>query len=142
MKALSEQLSALSDRAKQTEDVVAVAREKNRAKLQDQQAKLKTSIDAGQAKAKESGAAAKGKADTWLSDTRSSVNQRFAKMHDQADQRRADRDVKKAEHQAEQAEHDAADAIDLALYVLEQAEYAVVDAAIARADADDLAGKR
>ena len=57
-------------------------------------------------------------------------------------QHRADRDIKRAEHQAEQAEQDAADAIDLALYVLDQAQYAIVDAAIARADADDLAGNR
>jgi hypothetical protein len=139
MKALSEQLSDLSDRAKRTEDVVAAAREKDRAKLESQRAQLKTSIADGNAKAKASAATEKDKADRWWSNTRLSVDERFATLRAKADDRRAERDIKKAEHRADEAEQDAADTVSWALYVLDQAECAVIDAAIARAHADDLA---
>ncbi|MDX6249616.1 MAG: hypothetical protein QOF10_2976 [Kribbellaceae bacterium] len=139
MKALSEQLTDLAARSKKTEDVVAAAQEKNRARLESQRNKLKTSIADGNAKARERAASAEGKTQQWWNDTRSSVDARFATMRAEADERRTEKDIKKAEHHAEQAEQDAADAIDWALYVLDQAEYAVIDAVIARADADDLA---
>jgi hypothetical protein len=139
MKALSEQLNELSERSKKTEDLVAAARERNRAKLEARRAALTTSIAATGTRA-EQRVAATGDAvqDTW-NRARDSVDQRFTTLRAAADQRRAGRDLKHAEHRAVQAEQDAADAIDLALYVLDQAECAVIDAAIARADADELA---
>jgi hypothetical protein len=139
MKALSDQLTDLAARSKKTEDVVAAAREKNRARLESQRDKLKTSIADGNAKAKERASSAEASTQRWWNDTRSSVDARFATMRAEAGERRTEKDIKKAEHHADQAEQDAADAIDWALYVLDQAEYAVIDAVIARADADDLA---
>jgi hypothetical protein len=53
MKALSEQLTDLAARSKKTEDVVAAARDKNRAELESQRDKLKTSIADGNTKAHE-----------------------------------------------------------------------------------------
>ena len=50
MKPLSEQLSDLADRAKQAEDTVAAAQAKNRAALQSQRERLKSSIDAATTK--------------------------------------------------------------------------------------------
>jgi hypothetical protein len=141
MKALSEQLSDLSVRSKRTEDVVAAAREKDRAKLEGQREQLKTSIANANAKARERATSAQESTQKWWSETRSSVDERFATKRSQADKRRGDKDIKKAERHAEQAEQDAAAAIDWVRYVLDQAEYAVVDAVIARADADDLAAK-
>src|SRR6266702_742393 len=138
MKALSEQLTDLAARSKKTEDVVAAAREKNRAKLESERDKLKTSIADRNAKAQERAASAEAKRQEWWSEARSSVDARFATMRAEADERRAEEDINKAERHAEQAEQDAADAIDWALYVLDQAEYSVIDAVIARADADDL----
>jgi hypothetical protein len=139
MKALSEQLSDLAARSKKTEDVVAAARENNRAKLESQRDRLKNAIADGDAKAQARAAAAETKRQQWWSDTRSSVDARFTAMHAEADLRRTEKDVKKAERHAEQAEQDAADAIDWALFVLDQAEYAAIDAVMARAEADDLA---
>jgi hypothetical protein len=139
MKALSEQLTDLAARSKNMEDVVAAAREKDRARLESQRDMLKTSIAAGTAKARKGAAADQAKTQQWWSDTRSSVDARFAAMRAEADERRTEKDIKKAERHAEQAEQDAADTIDWALYVLDQAEYSVIDAVIARADADDLA---
>jgi hypothetical protein len=142
MKALSEQLSDLSARSKKTEDVIAATREKNRAHMETQRAELKDSIDADTLKVKEQAASARDNAQSSWREARSSVDAHFATMRDEADERRVERTAKKAEHRAERAEQDAADAIDLALYVLDQAEYAVLDAALARADADDLATSR
>src|SRR2546421_8103769 len=139
MKALSEQLSVLSDRVKKTEDVVAAARQKNRGNLENQRDRLRTSIAERNANIEEHLAAAKGKAEASWGETRSSIQHWFTTIQAAADERRAERGIKKAERHADIAEQDAADAIDLALYVLEQAEYAVVDAALARADADELA---
>jgi hypothetical protein len=139
MKPLSEQLTDLAARSKNTEDVVAAAQEKNRARLESQRDKLKTSIAAGTADAQKRVAADESKTQQWWNDTRSSVDARFAAMRAEADERRTEKDIKKAERHAEQAEQDAADAIDWAVYVLDQAEYSVIDAVIARADADDLA---
>jgi hypothetical protein len=135
MKALSEQLTDLAARSKTTEDVVAAAQAKNRARLESQRDTLKTTIADGNAKARERAAAAEANTQQWWSDTRSSVDARFATMRAKADERRTE----KAEHHAEQAEQLAAETIDWGLYVLDQAEYAVIDAVIARADADDLA---
>jgi hypothetical protein len=139
MKALSEQLSDLSDRVKKTEDVVAAARQKNRQNLEHQRDRLRASIAERNANIEEHLAAAKGGAEASWSETRSSVQRWFTTIQAEADERRTERGIKKAERHAEIAEQDAADAIDLVLYVLEQAEYAVVDAVLARADADELA---
>lgn len=146
MKALSEQLSDMSVRAKQTEDAVGAmhekdqaTREKNRAKLEAQRDELKKSIVAEREKAKQRASAAADTAHAQWNDTRNSVEKRFATLKSHAEERRAERNVKKAEKHAERAEEDAADAVDFALYVLDEAEYALIDAAIARAHADELA---
>jgi hypothetical protein len=60
-------------------------------------------------------------------------------MRTNADARRVETGIKQAEHHAQAAELDAVDAVEFALHVMNQAQYAVIDAAIARADADDLA---
>ncbi|MDP9334330.1 MAG: hypothetical protein M3Q30_13650, partial [Actinomycetota bacterium] len=88
---------------------------------------------------KEGVANANGTAEAFWAETRASVDERFATMRADAEQRRAEKDVRRAERHAETAEQDASDAIDLVLYVLDQAECAIVDAVIARADADNLA---
>jgi hypothetical protein len=49
-------------------------------------------------------------------------------------------DLHRAQSKADNAEDDAAFAIDYAYGAIEEAEYAVLDAALARMDADELAG--
>ncbi len=141
MKPLSDQLTDLAARAKSTEDVLAAAQERNRARLESQRDELKASIAAGNAEAQQRAAADEAKTQQWWNDVRSSVDAQFATMRAEADERRTEKGIEKAERHAEQAEQDAADAIDWALFVLDQAEYSVIDAVIARADADDLALK-
>ncbi len=139
MKALSDQLRKLSFRSKKTEDVIAATLQKDRAKLEAQRAALRTSIAAEGDATKDHTTAAKDLAHTEWGHARTSVEQRFTTIRANADERRVEKGVKNAEHHAETAELDAVDAIDFALFVLDQAEYAVIDAAIARADAVDLA---
>jgi hypothetical protein len=67
------------------------------------------------------------------------VDAKFSAMQAKREHHKAERDLRLAVRRADDAELDAADAIEFAISVLDQAEYAVVDAAIARADADDLA---
>jgi hypothetical protein len=139
MKPLSDQLTDLAARSKNTEDVVAAAQEKNRARLESQRDTLRTSIAAGHANVRERAADDRAETQQFWDDVRTSVDARFASMRAEVDERRTEKDVRKAARRAEQAEQDAADAIGWALYVLDQAEYSVIDAVIARADADDLA---
>ena len=54
MKPLSEQLRQVSDRVKETEDLAAVSRDKDRQKLEAQRTKVKASISSSQEQAKAS----------------------------------------------------------------------------------------
>ena len=139
MKPLSEQLTDLSARAKQTEDFVATAKENNRRQLEADRSDLKAAIDAGKAHAQEDAATVKEETKQAWNEVGSSVDQWLAKVRAAADERRTERNVKRAQRDAEVAEDVAAGAIDLAVYTLDQAEYAVTDAIIARADADQMA---
>jgi hypothetical protein len=135
MDKLSDQLSHLADRTKTVEDTATAAKAKNRAQLETTKSNLKASLDAVGTKTDEAKAQAQGR----MSDVHDSVEKHFADRRTAITEHKAGRDLKRAERRADDAEQDAADAITLVFYVLDQAEYAVVDAALARADADDLA---
>ena len=142
MKALSEQLSDLSDRVKKAEDFVTIARAKNRAALDSQRDLLKSSIGESKAKAEASVAATQSKVQSWWDDTRSNVDGQFETLRARLDERRAEHDIKEAAQRADDSEEDAVYAVEFAISMLDQAEYAVADAIIARADADDLAAEQ
>jgi hypothetical protein len=135
MKPLSEQLLELSQRTKRAEDVMASAQAKNRVELESQRAEIDKSIKAGKATVD----ARENQMKSRWDETRRGVEQRVATLRADAEARRAERGAKKAERRAEDAEQEAADMVDFALYVLDEAEFAVIDAAVARADADELA---
>lgn len=135
MRPLSEQLTELAARAKQAEDFVTAARSKNRAFLDSQRETLKSSIDDSTARVAAGAAAAQDKAESWLAETRSAVEDRFASLRIEHDEHRAERDLNKAERHAADAEQEAAHAVEFAISMLDQAEYVVADAITARADA-------
>ena len=139
MKALSDQLSELSIRSKTTEDVITATLQQDRAKLETQRAALRSVITSGAVAAKVRASAAKDIASGEWADARTSVQRRFATIRANADARRVETGIKQAQHHAQASDLDAVDAVEFALYVMDLAEYAVIDAAIARADADDLA---
>jgi hypothetical protein len=136
VKRLSEQLSELSARTKRTEDVIDAARDRNRERLHTQQAALASAVDAQRATLSEQAGHAQANAKSTWQELRSAVDARFATIRANSAQHRANRD--RVERRADAAELDAVDAVEFALYALQEAEYAIVEAAIARADADDL----
>jgi hypothetical protein len=141
VKALSEQLSELSTRSKKTEDVIAATLQQDRAKLETQRAALRSLVTTGVVAANDRASAAKNLANAEWADARTSVRRRFETIRADADARRVETGAERAEHHAQAAELDAVDAVEFAIYVMDQAQYAAVDAAIARADADDVAAK-
>jgi len=137
--ALSEQLTRLADRAKETEDRYAAAQAKAKVNLeqdvkearesaQEQADALDTAIDQG-----------KDKVSAWWTNVQRSWNEQMADMHRDIDEKRATHDLKAAQRRADSAEEDAGFAVELAYGAVVEAEYAVLDAALARVQADELA---
>ena len=71
--------------------------------------------------------------ETWVAHT--------AEIRRKADAEKAKHDASHAKRRAEWAEADAMESIEFAYLALEEAEYEVLDAALARAEADELAAK-
>jgi hypothetical protein len=138
MKPLSDQLEDLSQRVRKVEDAASATREKNQAKLERRRDELKSTIESTGKKLETAAAEAKENVRSGWADIKSRIDERLAGTRMKLEERKAERDLNKAERRAQAAEEDAADAIAFAMYVLDQAEYAVVNAALARADADDL----
>jgi hypothetical protein len=132
----SDQLYKLADRAKQSEENIERAKAKGEADLRTQVEQARQSSEQRAAELKGDASDAKAKASTWWGDVQDDWNQHIAKVRENVDDRKAERDVKHAEHRAESAEDDAEAAVDFAYAALEEAEYAVLDAALARLDAD------
>lgn len=132
---VSTRFGELAEQTRRIEDLITAELRHDRAALEMGKATLRARASSADARIAE---AADGLGQRWRS-VRDTIDRHFADRRSAAAERRAERDLDKAERRADAAEQDAADALNLALYVLEQAEWAVVDAALARADAHDLA---
>lgn len=139
MKPLSEQLIDLADRVKKSEDFVNAAMAKDRALLDGENERLKTSIANGKAQMHADAASAQDATRSWWNDTRESIDARVVELRTARDDRRAEHSLKRAERRADDAELDAVYAVEFAMSMLDEAEYAVTDALLARLDADELA---
>jgi len=138
--ALSDQLTDLAGRTKRLEDAAAAADARNRAMLEQEKEKLHSSMEKEAKDLRSSANATRSEAHTWWAEMSVHIEERRAKMRVDIDQRRAERKVDKAQRNADDAEDYAAGLVSLAAYVIDAAEYAVVDAALARGEADELAG--
>ena len=136
MKPLSENLSAMAERAKKAEDNFAAAktdakeqlaerREKARAQITATIDRIDGDLDRAGNKASAGFAGFKGK----LAADRDRLKAGF-------EQHKHDRQVRQTENRAEDYEFDAGLAIDYAISTIEQAELAVLDAVSARVDAE------
>jgi hypothetical protein len=137
--AASDQLSKLRARAKEAEDRVAAAQGKGKADLEQdvKQARETAQADADQLhKDAEEG---RGKVSAWWHDVQRSWHEHVAAIREDFDRKRAENDTERAERNAENAEDDAVFAIRYAESAIDEAEYAVLDAALTRAEADELA---
>jgi hypothetical protein len=134
--AVSEDLSRLSQRAKQAEDRVATAKTTARDHLERdvEAARTQSQKTADDIRTKQADAVAR--ADAWGTDIQRSWNDHIQQARRRIDDRKAKHDLKVAESDAQDAEDYAASAIDFAYSAIEEAEYAVLDAMLCRADAD------
>ena len=141
MKLLSESLEDLAAQVKMLEDTATAGLEGDRALLEERrrevEAAFESAINELQAAVRVAGATA---LERW-NDTTSSIARQIEAMQAAHVRRQAEREAERAEGAADLAEKDAAAATALAAYCLNVAEYAVVDAALARADANELAGQ-
>jgi hypothetical protein len=141
VKLLSESLEDLAARVKALEDTAATELEANRAVLEERrrevEAAFESAINELQAAVRDAGATA---LERW-NDTTSSIARQIEAMQSAQVGRQAEREAERADGAADLAAQDAAAATALAAYCLNVAEYAVVDAALARAEADELAGR-
>jgi hypothetical protein len=138
----SEQLYKLADRAKQSEENLARAKETSRADLQ---AQVKRARQASQHRAvalKGTAIAAEAKASARWGKVQDDWNEHIAKIRQNVCYMKANRDGQQAERRAGTAEDDAEAAVGFAYAALEEAEYAVLDAALARLEADEAVAAR
>jgi hypothetical protein len=137
MKPLSEALTDLAAHVKRLEDSVAIAREKNHARLQARREELEDWIDREVKEVEETAAEGRGAVRSRWSDTKASLERQFEAMRTDFNKRRAQLVAKDAEQAAQDAEHDAVAAITLASHCIHAAEWAVVRAELIRTEADE-----
>jgi hypothetical protein len=142
VKALSDSLAELSQRAKAAEDHTAAAVKETGEQIDARIADVKANALGMRKDLRSRRAQAEGDvAARWMT-VRAGVHEQFDQMRTDRDERRGERDAKVAERRANRAEADAAEAIDFAAYTIEEAEASVLEAAEARAIADGLTSNR
>jgi hypothetical protein len=137
--ALSDQLTALSTRAKKLEDRANASKATTKADLEQD---VKNARDAADAQGDALHKSAERNKDQlsacWLN-MQQSWNEHLTHIRKSVDDKKAARDLRSAQSAAERADGDASFAIDYAYAAIEEAEYAVLDAELAHAEADALA---
>ena len=142
MKPLSDQLMDLADHTKKVEDTANATREKSRASLEQHREQLKADVDSGAQSLTDAADRTDASITAWWEGAMASIDARRAAIDSKHAERKAERDAKRAARRADEAEQDAADLIAYAAYAVEASEYAAIDAALARAQADELAASR
>jgi hypothetical protein len=135
----SEQLQKLADRAKQSEEDIAHAKEESQAQLKARVQQARQSSEQRAGALKGSANEAMAKASKWWGDVQEDWNKHIAKIRKDGDEWKSEHDAKRAEHHADHKEDDADAAVAFAYAAFEEAEYAVLDAILARQEADELA---
>jgi uncharacterized protein YgiM (DUF1202 family) len=129
----------LAERTKQASERVRAAAGATKEKLQSQVLTARTSIEKTNRQFEEKAAGARDEASKRWAAARQRWNDHTAEIKRRADTQKAEHDLHRAERRAEWAEDDALAAIDFAYYAVQEAEYEVLDAALARAEANDMA---
>ena len=141
MKQLSESLEDLAARNRKLEHSASVASEADPEALEERRREAETAflsaMDGIEASVRDADAAAR---ERW-NDTRSSITRQIEAMRAARRRRQAERYVDWAKRAADRSELDAAAAVAVAAYCVNVAEYALVDAALARAEANELTGR-
>jgi hypothetical protein len=135
---LSESLEDLAARDKRLEHSATVASKGDPEALEERRRESEkafmSAMEGIEASVRDADAAAR---ERW-NDTRSSITRQIEAMRAARRRRQDERGVDRAKRAADRAEQDAAAAVAVAAYCMNVAEYAVVDAALARAEANEL----
>jgi hypothetical protein len=140
--ALSDQLTALAQRAKEAEDRARAAASEVRSDLQ---LHVDQASESARRKANELAERAQaGKAQTseWWAEVQTDWASHVAKVRNSISAEKEAHDVKESQREADDAEADAEAAVDFASAAVEEAEYAVLDAILAQKDADEIAASQ
>jgi hypothetical protein len=135
----SEELSKLSDRAKQAQEKVAAANKQARSDLEKSVAESRAAAEAKATELQNEVQGTNDKVSSWWGEQQDHWKAHVAKVRKDVGDKKAQHDADKTEMRAEDAESYAAYAIDFAYAAIDEAEYAALDAVLARKDADDVA---
>ncbi|THG33909.1 hypothetical protein E6C70_10745 [Glaciibacter flavus] len=136
MQSLSSQLQRFAEQARQTEDVIAAARDHDREVLIAHRDRLRNSWDSVANAASQHIDADDAAWQFRWAQLRERVRGQFAELQDRVEQRDAERDASANERDARRAERDASEALGFAVLAVDGAMAAIIDAELARAAAD------
>ncbi len=137
--ALSNELTKLAARAKETETRAETARTQAKADVEREVETARAAARDEREKLRATAAERRGEVADWWIDAQASWNDRIDSVRDDMERKKVAFDVGKARRRAERAEDDAQAAIDAAYWAVIEAEYAALDAVLARMDAEDAA---
>jgi hypothetical protein len=137
MKPLSDQLSALAERAKNAEQAVARAQQEAHDELVERRAQThQSAVAAVQQVNKDLQSVGDATAKHWGT-VKAKVSGDLQHLKEGMAERKREHDVKRAAKRADRLEEEAAFAIDYANASIEQAQLAVIDAIIGRVEAQE-----
>lgn len=132
-------MDELAERAKAANQRVHASAGATKEKLESEVSAARASIEKTNQRLKEKGAGAHDEASEHWGAARQNWSDHIAEIRRKADADKAERGARHAQHGAERAERDAVDAVAYAIYAVEEAEYEALDAALARAEVDEMA---
>lgn len=136
---LSDALSTMSAQAKEAEDEFRAAQSAQRAKVEEQITRARTSAGQSRDALRSRSGEAKTEVSSWWRDLQQQWEAQVQKIRANVMEKREEVDGRFAAKRADIAEADAEFAIAIAKSAIEEAEYAALEAVLARAKANELA---
>jgi HD-GYP domain-containing protein (c-di-GMP phosphodiesterase class II) len=140
--ALSDALATMSAQAKEAEDEFHVAQSSQRAKLEEEITRARTSAEQSRGALRNRADDAKSEVSSGWRDLQQQWERQVQKIRTNVAEKRDEHDAKFAAMQADMAEADAEFAVAIAQAAIEEAEYAALEAVLARGKATELAATR
>lgn len=137
VKPLSEQLSALSVRAKNAEDAVAAAQKEGHDKVMARREQTRAAAAAAVAKVDQDMKSIGDTATRNWNALKAKIAADMDSLKANIAQRKQERGVKRADDHAKRLEQEAVFAVDYAIASIEQAKLAVLDAVVGRIEAEE-----
>lgn len=139
MRSLSDALLNLAARVSAIEESAKAAKDESQTVLEERRRRIQDALDAQVKEFEATVGKAEDSVQHWWVETRGAVEKQVRTIREDIARWRSERSVTGAERAAKVAEEEAEAAMELANYTLNVAEFAAVDAALARAEAKQLA---